>query len=207
VPAPSLIEHLPIANVWSGHPVHFALVTHGDRQLAAFYDAERQLTVALRTLGDRSWQFAALPSTLGWDSHNHIAMAVDDVGHVHVAGNMHDVPLIYFRTSAPLDITSFRRVLAMVGKHEQSCACPEFFRGPTGALVFAYRDGGRPRSTTAGMAVRWQSSFGAPKPGSGTEYMLRWETLESNRDLPRAVVPAATPLELFAFRRPTPDRG
>ncbi len=141
MPAPSIIEQLRIADVWSGHPVNFALVTHGERQLAAFYDAQRQLTVALRALGDSSWQFAALPSTLGWDSHNHIAMAVDDTGHVHVAGNMHDVPLIYFRTTAPLDITSFERVFAMVGNNEQSCTYPEFFRGPTGALVFAYRDG------------------------------------------------------------------
>jgi hypothetical protein len=55
---------------------------------------------------------------------------------------MHNVPLIYFRTTVPLDIGSFESVASMVGSNEQSCTYPEFFRGPGGALVFAYRDGG-----------------------------------------------------------------
>jgi hypothetical protein len=141
VGAPVVAEVSEIGPVWSGHPVAFALATHGRRQLAAFYDAERRLTVAARTLGDPGWQRAVLPSTVGWDSHNGIAMAVDSAGHVHVAGNMHSSPLTYFRTTRPLDIASFERVPAMVGTQESSCTYPEFWRGPAGELVFAYRDG------------------------------------------------------------------
>jgi hypothetical protein len=61
------------------------------------------------------------------------------------------------------------------------------------------------------LVVRWQSDSGsspagnpaaAALPGADIQYMLRWETLESNRDLPRDVSPSPTPLELYAFRRP-----
>ncbi len=81
-----------------------------------------------------------LPTSVGWDSHNDIVMAIDDDGYIHVAGNMHSSPLIYFRTSAPLDIDTFQQ-LSMTGQNEQSCTYPQFFRGPGGKLVFIYRDG------------------------------------------------------------------
>ena len=100
--AGAISEELDIAEVWSGHPVGFSLLTHGDHQLVAFYDADRALTVGERTLGNSTWQLVQLPTTVGWDSHNDIVMAVDDDGFVHVAGNMHSSPLIYFRTREPL---------------------------------------------------------------------------------------------------------
>jgi hypothetical protein len=137
-----ILRRLPITDVWSGHPVNFSLVTRGARQFAAFYAADRVLTIAARQLGSREWTLAALATTLGWDSHNHIAMAVDTTGQLHVAANMHNTPLLYFRTTSPLDVTSFERVTSMVGTNEQSCTYPEFLHGPDGSLVFAYRDGG-----------------------------------------------------------------
>lgn len=137
-----IAETLDLVPVWSGHPVQFALVTYQDRQFAAFYDENRAMTVAARTLGSSEWQLVRLPTTLGWDSHNYVAMAVDEQGYLHVSGNMHNVPLIYFRTTEPLDITTFEQVSSMVGSNEQSATYPEFFRGPQGDLIFAYRDGG-----------------------------------------------------------------
>src|SRR5690606_34878243 len=136
------VEVVDIAEVWSGHPVEFSLVTRGDRQFVAFYDADRRMTVASRTLGEATWQTQPLPSTLGWDSHNYVTLALDEAGHVHVAGNMHDVPLIYFRTTTPFDVQSLTRVTNMVGSNEASATYPEFFTGPDGNLIFAYRDGG-----------------------------------------------------------------
>jgi hypothetical protein len=135
-------EVVEIADVWSGHPVNFSLLTLGDRQFAAFYAADRRMTVATRTLGSQTWQQVTLPTTLGWDSHNHVVIAADGDGRLHVAGNMHNVPLIYFRTSTPLDVASFARITSMVGTNEGSVTYPEFFRGPGGELIFAYRDGG-----------------------------------------------------------------
>ena len=140
-PGLRVLETLDVADVWSGHPVSFSLVTHGDQQFAAFYDADRQMTVAQRTLGTSNWTLTRLATMLGWDSHNYVVLAIDGGGFVHVSGNMHGVPLIYFRSTRALDASSLVRVTAMVGTNEQACTYPQFFRGPAGNLVFAYRDG------------------------------------------------------------------
>ena len=131
-----------VAPAWSGHPVRFALLTHGKRQLVAFYDADRQMTVGSRSVDSDRWQLVRLPSKLGWDSHNYVTMAIDDEGFIHLSGNMHCVPLIYFRTRRPLDVTGFERIPAMVGRNERRCTYPRFLRGVAGELIFAYRDGG-----------------------------------------------------------------
>lgn len=135
------VESLDITEVWSGHPVGFFLLTHNDRQFAAFYDADRALTVADRTLGSSTWKLVRLPTSVGWDSHNSIVMAIDDEEQIHVAGNMHSSPLIYFRTTTALDIDTFQAQPSMVGNSEQSCTYPQFFRSPQDELVFMYRDG------------------------------------------------------------------
>lgn len=132
---------LDISPVWSGHPVGFALLTDGDEQYVAFYDQDRRMTVARRCLDESRWEFRQLDSVLGWDSHNYVTMALDDQGHLHVSGNMHVRPLVYFRTERPGDIQSLRRVPAMVGSQEDRCTYPRFMKGPTGALIFTYRDG------------------------------------------------------------------
>ena len=95
----TITKTLDIADVWSGHPVGFALVTTATRQYAAYYDTNRTMTVASRALTSDSWTFARLPSTVGWDSHNYIAMDIDSAGFIHVSGNMHAVPLVYFRST------------------------------------------------------------------------------------------------------------
>jgi hypothetical protein len=139
--APAPLRVIDIAPAWSGHPVGFAIVTHGDRQFVGFYDAERRLTIASRTLDSQQWTFKVLPTSVGWDSHNYIEMAIDDGGYIHVAGNMHAAPLVYFRSTRPLEIQSLERVGAMVGTQENRCTYPRFFRGPANELIFAYRDG------------------------------------------------------------------
>lgn len=141
ISATSVEEVAEIAPVWAGHPVRFALLTHGRRQFVAFYDAKRQMCVATRKLDEDEWQIVRLPSRIGWDSHNYITMAVDANDCLHISGNMHCVPLIYFRTSKPLDITSFEQIPAMIGKEEKRCTYPRFIRGHDGRLIFVYRNG------------------------------------------------------------------
>lgn len=133
---------LDVDDVWSGHPVHFALVTTATKQYAAYFAGDQSLKVAARDLDSETWSYQVLQTKVGWDSHNHIAMAVDEAGFIHISGNMHNVPLIYFRSSRAEDITSLERVTSMIGSNEQSVTYPEFFRAPGGALAFAYRDGG-----------------------------------------------------------------
>jgi hypothetical protein len=69
-------------------------------------------------------------------------MAMDDGGRLHVSGNMHAGPLVYFRTARPYDISSFEAVHRMTGENEKRCTYPVFFRGPGNSLAFGYRDGG-----------------------------------------------------------------
>ena len=100
------------------------------------------MTIGKRKLTDKKWSFAILPETVKWDSHNYIALTADDDGFLHVSGNLHVNPLVYFRTAKPLDITTFERVPGgMTGKDEARATYPVFFRGPGGKMYFAYRDG------------------------------------------------------------------
>ena len=135
---------IDVAPVWSGHPVGFALLTHGKRQFVAFYDAGRQMVVGSRSVESDcdKWKLAPLPLKVGWDSHNSVTMAIDGDGLIHLSGNMHCVPLIYFRTSRPYDVASFEKIPAMVGRNERRCTYPRFLRGAKGELIFTYRDGG-----------------------------------------------------------------
>ncbi|GMU22062.1 MAG: hypothetical protein AMXMBFR13_21500 [Phycisphaerae bacterium] len=127
---PAVEMSMEVERVWAGHPVGFCLLTHGQRQYVAYYDEQRRMTVAARDLSGDRWERVRLPSRVGWDSHNSIVMAVDDAGDLHLAGNMHGVPLVYFRTRRPGDIGSLERVEQMVGRDEQRVTYPRFLRGP-----------------------------------------------------------------------------
>lgn len=139
--APEVVESLDIAPVWSAHPVDFCLITHEPHQFVAFYDDKRQLTVAQRKLKEKTWTFTKLPITTAWDSHNYITMTIDDDGYLHLSGDMHCVPLNYFRSEKPHDASSLARVSSMTGHQEERTTYPKFLRGPGGKLIFMYRDG------------------------------------------------------------------
>ena len=99
------------------------------------------MTVATRELGSAQWQHRVLPSKVGWDSHNSITMAMDDQGQLHVVGNMHASPLVYFRTRKPGRIETLERH-AMTGELEKRTTYPQFIKDPEGRLLFSYRHGG-----------------------------------------------------------------
>lgn len=135
------VEATDVAPVWAGHPVGFALLTAGRRQFVAFYDDQRRMTVAARQTDSKEWHLVRLPEAVGWDSHNYIALTADDDGYLHLSGNMHVKPLVYFRTRRPWDTDTFERIPHMVGDSEERCTYPAFLRGPAGDLLFTYRDG------------------------------------------------------------------
>ena len=140
-PPYQILESTDIEPVWAATPVGFALLTEGNRQFVGFYDANRQMTIGQRTLGSPTWTFKKLDSYLEWDSHNYIEMALDSEGYLHVSGNMHVVPLIYFRSTNPYDVTSLQPVNSMTGEREQECTYPKFLKNQNGELIFNYRDG------------------------------------------------------------------
>jgi hypothetical protein len=111
-------------------------------QYAAYYDAGHRMTVASRMLDSNQWTYQTLPSKVGWDSHNDIVMGIDEEGDIHLSGNMHASPLLYFRTAKPGDINSFERIAKMTGDSETSTTYPKFLRGADGRLIFHYRSGG-----------------------------------------------------------------
>jgi len=146
-------EGILIDRVWSGHPVGFALLTERGHQFIAYYDAERRMTVVGRKLAETNWtrvrpEGVAVPkrqrmsNAIGWDSHNYLTMALDRDGCLHLSGNMHADPLIYYRTRKPFDLNTLERIDRMTGEREERTTYPVFSHGPAGDLIFKYRDGG-----------------------------------------------------------------
>jgi len=147
-----ILSSILISSVWPGHPVRFDLLTHKGHQFIAFYDADRKMTVGQRKLDEDSFTLhrlegrwlearGRLSTDLEWDSHNSVTMAIDRDDRIHLCGNMHVDPLIYFRTAKPLDVSTFERIDRMVGEDEDRCTYPVFFRGPSEELMFRFRDG------------------------------------------------------------------
>ena len=141
-----MLKRSPVALVLSTVRVEFSLLTKGDHQFAAFYSPSRAMTVAQRTLGNATWKFKELSSKIGWDNHNWIVLGLDETGCLHVSGNMHASPLVYYRASKPLDIDSLEIEKTMVGDGswqfmENQVTYPVFLNTPNGELVYYYRHG------------------------------------------------------------------
>lgn len=143
--APKVAMSLDVSQVWAGHPVGFCLLTEGNRQYLGYYDQHRRMTVAARKLDSTTWDYHVLPQVIGWDSHNYITIAVDNDGFLHLSGNMHCNPLVYFRSTSPHDIHTFRRIPQMTGLLEDRVTYPRFLTGPDNRFLFTYRHGGSGR--------------------------------------------------------------
>ncbi len=132
-----------IDKVWAGHSARFAMVTSKAYLYVAYYDANRQLTVAQRPLNNPAhWIYHKVDTWLGWDSHNYIAMALDGAGAVHVTGNMHVDPLTYFRSDPGGDVRTLKRMSVMVDPaREKRMTYPIFLKDGQGRLIYKYRDG------------------------------------------------------------------
>lgn len=150
-PVPSgeleVIDSSSLGLSWAGMYVVQDLLTRGDQQYVAFYDTDRTMVVAQRSLGtaigdESEWTYKELPTTLGWDSHNYAALGLDRDGALHVSGNMHNVPLVYFRSDAGGDISTLIQVTNMISSEtENSVTYPKFLNRADGSLVFNYRNG------------------------------------------------------------------
>jgi len=138
----SIEKVLEIDKVPADFPVGFCLLTHGNRQYAAYYNADREMTVACRTLDSDRWDYKVLDNKVGWDSHNSIVLKIDSKGYIHVSGNMHASPLIYYISRNPFDIQSLEKQSILTGKEENRMTYPHFMDGPNGEFLYHYRMGG-----------------------------------------------------------------
>ena len=136
-----IVHEVFIDSVWAANRVWFALQTVNDQQFVAYYDRDRMMTVASRYLGSEVWQKTTLPNKLRWDSHNSVAMGIDPHGYIHVSGNMHVDPLVYFRSEKPYDVTTMVEMNEMLGINEEGVTYPRFFYNQEGDLLFSYRSG------------------------------------------------------------------
>lgn len=159
---------VPVDRVWSGHPVQFGLTYGNQTYFLAYYDAERQLTVASLPAAGSEISYQKLDSVTGWDSHNYLTVAVDGAGHLHVIGNMHNDPLVYFRSTRPGDVHSLERVPVLVDeRRERRITYPVFIPTFDGRLALKYRDGGSGNGNEIYVSYdtqtrRWRSLLDSP---------------------------------------------
>ncbi|MBF0817556.1 hypothetical protein E4U02_14210, partial [Microbacterium paludicola] len=145
--SPEVADASVVGRAWAGMEVGQALLTTSSAQYVAYYDTDRRLVVAQRTMDDRGlpsspWTSQRLDTTLGWDSHAYATLAVDRDGALHVAGNMHVSPLTYFRSDPGGDVRTLERVTTMVDESiERRVTYPDFLLQDDGSLLFSYRDG------------------------------------------------------------------
>lgn len=131
--------------VWSGQRVWFDFVSQGNYQMIAYYDESRQMSVAVREMGDLNgapWIYHKVPSFLGWDAHNKVEVAFDKNGIIHLVGNLHANPLVYFRSTEPYNPRTLEAVKVMAAAEDEvQMTYPEFFVGNNDELYFKYRSG------------------------------------------------------------------
>ena len=137
-----LVNRQAVDLVWSGNYVAFDLLTHGSYQYIAYYDANRQLTIAQRQL-HTPWKFYKVDSWYGFDSHNYITLEIDSDGYIHLLGNMHADRLEYFRSRYPHEARSLQRIEVMENAElERRFTYPKFLKRANGDMLVKYRTGG-----------------------------------------------------------------
>jgi len=138
----------PVGLGWAKNNVNGAVfrknsvVSHKNEQYTAFYDSVGYVMLAKRMLPTGSWQVQRTKyKGKVTDAHNIISLMVDGAGYLHLAFDHHNNPLHYCRSVAPgsLELTD---MMPMLGQQEGKVSYPEFYRFPSGDLLFLYRDGG-----------------------------------------------------------------
>ncbi|WDF56140.1 BNR repeat-containing protein [Mucilaginibacter sp. KACC 22063] len=118
-----------------------ALVSFGNTQYAAFYDADAYVVIAKRKSGSTNW-IGKRSNYKGdaTDAHKSISIMVDGEGYLHVAWGHHNEPLNYCMSIRPGGIELGPK-RSMTGANESKVTYPEFYRMANGNLLFFYRDG------------------------------------------------------------------
>lgn len=137
----------PIAPGWARNQINTvvfrknSLVSHGNFQYAAFYNAGGRVVLAKRELGTARWDIRATRYVGDvTDAHKSISIAVDRSGFLHVVWNQHNSHMQYCRSRRPGSL-ELSAEMALVGDKENSVTYPEFYNLPQGDLLFLYRDG------------------------------------------------------------------
>lgn len=138
---------IPVADGWANNSVNAvvfrknSLVTFNNTQFIGFYNAVGKLVLGKRELGSKKWELVetAFRGNVH-DAHNSISIMVDGNGYLHVAWDHHGNALNYACSVAALSLQLSKKT-PMTGLLETDVTYPEFYRMPTGDLIFMYRDG------------------------------------------------------------------
>jgi len=199
--AEQVVREWEVDRTWSAHPSSPPiLVTAGEAQYLAYYNAERRLTLAWRKLDEETWQHRHFPVVTRWATGAHalIGLAVDSGGHIHLVPYRRDLSeqpkappnMIYFRSTRPHDPLSMDAT-HMVSPDEPNPGYPVFLTAPDGTLYFEFREGGsgqgNQRINRYDAAARtWHptpmlldgrggmSAYGGPRLGPDGQWHCHW---------------------------------
>jgi len=132
------------------------LITVGNQQIIAYYrrhatdsghPANNTVVIGRRNTGETQWELFPtnfLSFNIN-DTHNVISCAIDGDGFLHMSWGMHDHPLLYARSDAPVTGTDPIQMVSlgtagMTGQ-EGMVSYPIFKTLPDGDLVFLFRMG------------------------------------------------------------------
>ncbi len=145
--SPPAVRNVPVAEGWAKSSVNAvifrrnSIVSDGDTQYTAFYDADWNVVLAKRSLNSQKWQVKTTRyKGNAKDAHNTISIMVDGDGFLHMSWDHHGHALRYCRSVAAgsLELTD---KMPMTGKKEGRVTYPEFYKLVNGDLLFLYRDG------------------------------------------------------------------
>ncbi len=138
---------VPVDSGWAANSVNTtvfrknSLVSFGDTQFVAFYNGAGKVVLGKRRLNESKWLFKETDfKGHVSDAHNIISIMVDGDGYLHMAWDHHNNPLHYAKGLAPGSL-ALQPQPAMTGSREDKISYPEFYRMPSGNLLFFYRDG------------------------------------------------------------------
>lgn len=138
---------IPVAEGWAQNSINAvsfrknSLVTYRDTQFIAFYDADSYMVLGKRHVDSTTWVLQQTDYQGNTqDAHNSISIMVDGDGYLHAAWDHHNNSLRYAKSLTPGSLNLTEK-LPMTGMKEERVTYPEFFKMPSGDLVFLYRDG------------------------------------------------------------------
>ena len=124
-----------------------SIVTEGTTQYITFYDDDGYVMIGKRELGDTEFETIQTEITgEPTNAHNNISIITDGDGVIHLTVNFHNGHLHYYRGQSPGSLNLTRRTMigqnhGSVADQENQVTYTEFYRLPSGDLIFVYRNG------------------------------------------------------------------
>ena len=110
-------------------------------QYSAYYDSLGNVILGKRDLNNQKWELKKTPYKGNVkDAHCSISIAVDGNGYIHMAWDHHNDSLRYCKSVKPESLELDNK-MKMIGSRENDVTYPEFYRLPSGDLIFIYRYG------------------------------------------------------------------